>query len=103
MDVNGCPYVIVTNWANNYTYVDIYKMTDELEMQKITPTWSTSAIPENEKFKIDFTDNVWVRGNRIYFMNSRNTSEVAYRYYDVASGDYSKQPVWIEYDKITAD
>ena len=103
MDVNGCPYVIVTNWANNYTHVDIYKMTDELEMQKITPTWSTSAIPENEKFKIDFTDNVWVRGNRIYFMNSRNTSEVAYRYYDVASGDYSKLPVWIEYDKITAD
>lgn len=99
-EVNGIIYVIVTNWSNKYAYVDIYKLTDDLEMEKITPDWHTSNISENEKFKIDFTDNIWVRGTRIYFMNSRNTSKIAYRYYDVDSGEYSTQPVWIDFNDV---
>ena len=99
-EINGTLYIIVRNWSNKYAYVDIYKLTDDLEMEKITPDWHTSSISENEKFKIDFTDNIWVRGTRIYFMNSRNTSKIAYRYYDVDSGEYSTQPVWIDFNDV---
>ena len=99
-EINGTVYIIVRNWSDKYAYVDLYKLTDELEMEKITPDWYGSTIPENEKFKINFTDNIWVRGNRIYFMNSKDTSKVAYRFYDVESGEYSIQPVWIDFNDV---
>ncbi len=100
VEVNGNIYIIVSNDFNGYSYVDIYKLTENLEMERITPDWATTTIKENEKFKITFTENLWVRGNRIYFMNSHNTSKIAYRYYDTATGEYSTKPVWIECDKV---
>lgn len=38
----------------------------------------------------DMTENVYVRGTKIYFMNSRNTSDIFYTYYDVANGEKGK-------------
>ena len=33
----------------------------------------------------DFTDNSYVRGDKIYFMNSRNSSDITYTYYDTVT------------------
>ena len=35
----------------------------------------------------DMTENVYVRGNRIYFMNSRNISDITFVWYDVPTGE----------------
>ncbi|MBR5646642.1 MAG: hypothetical protein IKX23_08400 [Treponema sp.] len=100
VEIDGTIYIIASNCFNDYSYVDIYRLTDDLEMEKINPDWATTNIKEDEKFKITFTENVWVRGTKIYFMNSWNTSKVAYRYYNVESGEYSTQPVWIDFKDV---
>jgi hypothetical protein len=35
----------------------------------------------------DMTENIYVRGNRIYFMNSRNISDITFVWYDVPTGE----------------
>ena len=42
---------------------------------------------ENEYYHLpfDMTDNVYVRGDRMYFMRSRNPSDITYTYYDTVT------------------
>lgn len=48
------------------------------------------------------TETVWVRDSRIYFMNSRNTSDVKYTYYDTADGKIGSV-IEVSVDKIISD
>lgn len=76
--VNDCFYAIVPNdLAENIPCeVNIYK----LDIENCTSTKVTS-IP------FDMTDCTYVRGNRIYFMNSRSLSNPKYTYYDTETNE----------------
>lgn len=44
---------------------------------------SLEKLNKNENFFVRYTDNLWVRDNKIYFMDSWNTKKVFYNYFDV--------------------
>lgn len=66
-------YVIFPYRKNGIRSLRIYKI-NEL-------TGSMEFIKDIENF--DMTETIWSREKRIYFMNSRNNSNVYYTYYDV--------------------
>lgn len=73
--VDGFFYGIVLNKMNSETCIQIYRINMD--------TKSTELINRDKPFFMSFTDNLWVRGTRIYFMNSWNTRNPYYNYYDV--------------------
>ena len=57
---------------------------------EITGLESNSPMASHvEKIYFDATENVYVRGTKIYFMRSRNPSDVTYCYYDTATDTVS--------------
>ena len=72
-ETNGNYYAILPNTIDSGVprEVNIYK----LDIENFTSTKEIS-IP------FDMTDNTYVRGSRIYFMNSRSLSHPSYTYYD---------------------
>ena len=65
------------DWCN---YVDIYEI--DIENKK-TIFCSTK--------KLDFTETVYSRGNRIYFLNSRNIQNFICTYYDTETGEWGEE------------
>ena len=74
--INGKYYIISPPGKFIYLY--------ELDIEN--ETWRKL----NVELIFDMTENVYVRGTKIYFMNSRNPSDIFYTYYDVASGEQGK-------------
>ena len=48
-----------------------------------------TAVVVSEPIDYDFTENIYLRGSRIYFMRSRNINNISYMYYDIATGKTS--------------
>lgn len=82
-ETNGNYYAILPNTIDSGVprEVNIYK----LDIENFTSTKEIS-IP------FDMTDNTYVRGSRIYFMNSRSLSHPSYTYYDTETK--SQGPVY---------
>ncbi len=78
--VNGKYYIISPSWKDYGRAVYLY----ELDIENETCT------KLDVELVFDMTENVYARGTKIYFMNSRNTSDIFYTYYDVASGEQGK-------------
>lgn len=74
--INGKYYIISPPGKFIYLY--------ELDIEN--ETWRKL----NVELIFDMTENVYVRGTKIYFMNSRNPSDIFYTYYDVVSGEQGK-------------
>lgn len=78
--LNGKYYIIGPSWKDSGRVIYLY----ELDIENETCT------KLDVELVFDMTENVYVRGTKIYFMNSRNTSDIFYTYYDVASGEQGK-------------
>lgn len=75
--VNEKYYAICPAWKDNDRVVHLY----EIDID-------TKACKKVEKeLAFDMTENVYVRGTKIYLMNSRNPSDIKYTYYDVSTGE----------------
>lgn len=76
---NGRLYATVcdTSWASS-----------KFHICEFNPESGTSSIV-SEPIDYDFTENFYLRGNRIYFMSSRNINNISYMYYDISTGKTS--------------
>ncbi len=75
VEIRGELYAVFGRWGNN----EIWKLDVEKgELCKIA------------KFSFDYTETVYVRGSRIYFINSRNLQRFACMYYDTATEEIGK-------------
>ena len=63
-------------------------------------TLTLEKLNNNEKFFISYTDNLWVRDNRIYFMDSWNTKKIFYNYFDVQTCEQGQGWTIIQEDVI---
>lgn len=69
--VNDIFYCITANDS----LVNIY----ELDLQND----SIKNLTEEVEYSINFTDDLWIHGSKIYFMDSWNTTNLYYNYFDV--------------------
>ena len=75
MFINNELYVIAL--VSGSDLIKLYKINEENDSVQ-----SFGAILD-----FDMTENIYVRGNRIYFMNSRNISDIKFVWYDVSTGE----------------
>ncbi len=85
-------YCIINNSDNNQKCIDICQLNEE--------TLTLEKLNDNEKFFISYTDNLWVRDNRIYFMDSWNTKKIFYNYFDVQTCEQGQGWTIIQEDVI---
>ncbi len=80
--VDGKYYGISSRWNDDGSHsIFLY----ELDIEKMTSTKLDLEII------FDFTECIYTRGSRLYFMNSRNTSDIKYIYYDVVTGEVGNE------------
>ena len=70
-EIDGMMYAIFARWGEG----EIWKL-----------DVNAGGFKRISSFDFDFTETVYVRGTRIYFINSRNLQRFACMYYDTASG-----------------
>ncbi|HAK68092.1 MAG TPA: hypothetical protein DCM57_00345 [Treponema sp.] len=76
--INGTLYAVLWDHSNSYARNMIYKVdVEEKKFEFLT------------EFNFDFTETIYVRGSRIYFLSSRKLSRLSMRYYDTATGEVS--------------
>lgn len=75
--LDGNYYAVSWEWRNNDSIALIYKIDID------NMTWEKLDV----EIEFDATENVYVRGTKIYLMNSRNPSDIKYTYYDVSTGE----------------
>ncbi len=76
--VNGELYAIITDSSTSDERNLIYKINVEKKKFEFLT-----------EFIFDFTETIYVRGSRIYLLNSRRFSRLSIRYYDTATGEVS--------------
>lgn len=86
--INNNLYVLLRDGEYNKRYVDVYKASLDNSLEDLELEYEV-------RMNIDYTEDVYARGNRIYLLNSRVESHFIYMWYDTVTGELSE---WKGYD-----